>query len=46
MTRPTPTPRPQVQPKPQPQRPQPERLDTPGGRTLPVMIGGPADFGM
>ncbi len=45
MTHPTPTPRPRPQPKPLLPRPQLERLDAPGGRVVPVMIGGPADYG-
>lgn len=43
MTRPL-TPRPQ-QTKPLPLRPQDERLDSPNGRTVPVMIGGVRNFG-
>ncbi|WP_194165410.1 hypothetical protein [Deinococcus terrestris] len=44
MTRPA-TPRPHLQPRPPLPRPQGERLDAPGGRTLPVMIGGSTDYG-
>ena len=43
MSQPTPQPRPQ--PKPLSENPAPERLDTPGQRTLPVMLGGAASYG-
>ena len=44
MSQPTPQPRPQ--PKPLQERPNSERLDTPGQRTLPVMLGGAASYGI